>query len=312
MPLHLSSDALEVAVAPEHGFTITSITLAGDDENVLWSPQGASLARLPDRELGPAGEASITHFDRNILVGGWFPMFPTAGPPGGVSHVWMHGELPRIAWKVDTSSKSEVTASATTPASGMEAHRTVRLVEDTVHVLTSVINQSGRAQQVTFGEHPCFARQVFASGRLLLRPTLASTGAPADNDNSVLVPDQHFDWPTARAARGGGVNLADVPTAADGRHDHISLVGVASALVCGKRHTLDISWDAAMMPNALLWQHFRPVSSPWDGDVFALEPMSAPGRTYQDAVTSGNTLTIQAEETITFSMSMRVTRANSS
>ena len=42
------------------------------------------------------------------------------------------------------------------------------------------------------------------------------------------------------------------------------------------------------MPYLLLWEQFLPEGSMWPGDVFGVEPMSARGRSMEDAYTYGD------------------------
>lgn len=300
------SDRLRVTVAPQHGFTIAGIALAGSDHNVLWNPPTASFDPLPTDDLGPAGEPSIEYFDRRILAGGWFPMFPTAGLPGSAADRWMHGELPRVAWQVTDQSDAHVTAVVDTPGSGIRVHRTVRVVSDTVAVTIRAENRSGRTQRVTYGEHPCFARSLFASGAVLAHPARARVTSAADPPNAHLIADADFPWPTAPSAAGDTIDLSKIPATADGRHDHISLADISSVQLRGARHVVDLAWDPVQMPHALLWQHFRPAGSPWDGDVFAIEPMSAPGRTFDDAEHAGSVTDLLPGHILRTWMSMRV------
>ena len=273
-------------VAPQHGFTIASIMLSGDEENVLWNPPNASFAALPVADLGPSGKDSIDHFDRVVIAGGWFPMCPTAGPPGSDQGRWMHGEAPRLQWTVVDQSEAHVAAVLTTPSTGIHLERIVTVHDDTVRADTRMVNVSGKRQAITFGEHPCFARQTFASGVIDASPHSAQVPALADPVNALLRGDREMSWPLATASDGRTVDVSQIPECADQRHDHISLEGVAAVKIRGPRHTVDVEWDGVCMPHALLWQHFSPPGSPWPGDVFAVEPMSAPGRTLDDAIAS--------------------------
>lgn len=301
------SDRLRVTVAPKHGFTITAIELLDGGENVLWQPADASFHDLPATELGPAGEASIDSFDRSVLAGGWFPMFPTAGLPGTSADRWMHGEAPRIAWSVVDESDSHLTAVVDTPATDIRVHRTLRVADDMVTVTTRAENRSGRDQHITFGEHPCFSRAVFAGGSLLADPARAVVTSAADPLNARLLPGQEFRWPGAPDARGGSLDQSSLPRVPDGRHDHVSLTGISRMQLRGDRHVVDLEWDAIGLPNALVWQHFRPTGSPWNGDVFAIEPMSAPGRTFDDAVAAESVTNLADGQTLETWMSMRIT-----
>lgn len=296
----LQNDHVRVNVAPQHGFVIASIELSDSTENILWNPPNSSLDALPSDDLGPSGDPSIQYFDREILAGGWFPMFPTAGLPGSDTERWMHGELPRLRWNVVEESDTHITAVVDTPATSFNVQRTVRLIGDTISAATRVRNHSGRTQQVTFGEHPCFSRKVFAHGVLEAAPRTVRVTSPADLINARLVGDREFCWPNGLMTTGETVDLSVIPGAPDGRHDHISLSGIKKATIRGRRHTVDLEWD---LPHALLWQNFGNL------DVFALEPMSAPGRTFDDAVAADAVTTLRDKQTLQTWMSLRVRTA---
>lgn len=304
--LRIQSDRLRVSVAPQHGFVIASVALAGTDENLLWNPPEPSFEALSLTDLGSPGDESIDRFDREVLAGGWFPMFPTAGLPGSAPDRWMHGEAPRIPWTVVEQSASHVTAAVETPVTRIRVLRRVVVTDDTVTVTTIAHNRSGQLQHVTFGEHPCFSRAVFAGGELDIKPSGARVGSLADPPNALLAEEHAFAWPNAFSPVHGVIDLSSIPSAPDGRHDHVALAGVSTASISGPRHSLDLAWDSENLPNALLWQHFNPAGSPWEGDVFALEPTSAEGRTFDEAVAADSVRALADDETLRFWMSLTV------
>lgn len=56
---------------------------------------------------------------------------------------------------------------------------------------------------------------------------------------------------------------------------------------------MTLTWSGATLPNALFWQRYKPAGSPWDGDVFAIEPSSTVGRTWTEALHSGELTRIE-------------------
>lgn len=285
MVVRLSNGFVQLDCYPEHGFVITAIRPRGTDRNILWNARGASFDALPTRELGPAGPESIDSFDRQVLAGGWFPMFPTAGLPGDSGDHWMHGEAARLAWDIVSTSESELVCRLRTPVSGFELERSVRLESSTVIVSMTATNDSGSAQSITFGEHPCFSRKIFAGASLVATPREAHVTSHADPLNATLVENAQFMWPNAPLTSGATADLSNIPLVPDGRHDHITLHDIGCVEIRGDQLSVLLSWDQAAMPNALIWEHFQPIGSPWGGDVFAVEPSSAPGRTWTDATT---------------------------
>lgn len=304
--MQLSNGLVQVDCYPEHGFVISAIRARGNDRNILWNPRGASFGPLPLRELGPAGNESVDSFDSSMLAGGWFAMFPTAGLPGNSDDRWMHGEAARLAWHIVAKSESEVVCRLRTPVSGFELERSVKLESTTVIVSMTATNMSGSTQRITFGEHPCFSRDVFAGGSLLATPREAEVTSHADPLNARLIENARFAWPHAPLIAGGTVDLSHIPLSPDRRHDHVTLGNLGALQIRGLDLSLSLSWDHAKMPNTLIWEHFRPIGSPWDGDVFAIEPSSAPGRTLTDATAASATTEIADKESISTWMKLSI------
>ncbi|MCC5948212.1 MAG: hypothetical protein JJT89_07120 [Nitriliruptoraceae bacterium] len=303
----LRTDRIEVTCSPEHGFVIGSLTTP-QLGNVFWNPPGASFAPLGD-DLGPTGEASIGSFDRGVLAGGWFPMFPSAGPPGRGHDGWMHGEAPRLPWSVTSSSDTHVRARLTTPVSGFLLERELRVSGPVLRVETEAHNVSGAVRSITFGEHPCFLREVFAGGRLVMHPAAARVTSLADPPHASLAGEQDFPWPVATGIDGDAHDVSALPVDADGRHDHVEVAlpdGVVDILDASATAGVRLAWDAAAMPYALLWEHFLPGSSPWPGDVFAIEPASAAGRTRTEAIALGHEREVGIGERLCTWMSIEV------
>lgn len=304
--MRLVSDFLEVDVYPEHGYAITSISPTSTRRNILWNPPHSQPGILPSSELGPSGEASINTFDRGVLVGGWFLMFPLAGLPGTYEKLWMHGEAARLSWEIVSQSVDEVVCRLITPISQFELVRTVKVTASVVFITTLATNLSESTQEISFGEHPCFSRKEFAGSQLLAAPQSARVTSLADPLNATLKENAEFAWPFAPLHRGGTENLSEIPTKADGRHDHINLLGLNKVQILGGNTELSLSWDSEFMSDALLWQHFLPFGSPWPGDVFAIEPTSAPGRTYSEAESTNSLVRVAPGSCISTWTSLQV------
>lgn len=289
MGVKLRTKELEVTCFPEHGFVIGSIT-SRPVGNVLWNPPGATFAPL-GWDLGPPGDASVTSFDKDVLAGGWFLMFPSAGPPGPGYDGWMHGEAARLPWSMVSNDETHVRAQLETPISGFLLDRQVTLDGSVLRVETVAENVSGKIRSITFGEHPCLRRDVFAGGRIEMRPSAAFVYSQADPEHASLAGEQVFSWPIAPEVDGDWCDLASVPVEPDGRHDHVGLTlpsGTVDILDADGATGLRLTWDTKTMSYALLWQHFLPGSSPWPGDVLAIEPSSSDGRTRSESVEQGH------------------------
>jgi galactose mutarotase-like enzyme len=301
-PVVLHNPHLRVTAHPVHGFHITELTERAGGANLLWTRNVPVTAVGSD--LGPAGEASIRTFDDHLFLGGWFLMFPNAGlpSPDDPEPTWMHGEAARLPWQVVGHTAETVTAEVHT--SDFRVRRTLHLSGATLTVSTTATNTTSRPRDVSFGEHPCFDRAQFAGGRLELDAAGARVPIPqAQLDAARFRPQRIEHWPEAHTTSGTVSDAAAMPDNADGRHDHISVdladgtLALRSPVLRG-RLRMDI--DTAHLPHALIWQHYRPTASPWNGDIIAIEPSSAPGRTTADARTSGALRTLHPGEELQF------------
>lgn len=301
----LSTSSVEVTCYPAHGFVISSIVDLTRGLELLWAVPGADLGPL-SRDLGPAGPASADTFDRGVLAGGWFTMFPTAGPVTKDPSRYMHGELARIAWTIQRSTTNQIRCSVVTPITGFEVTRTVTVQGSQIRVETSAVNCLDIDQEVTFGEHPCFARAVFADGSIAIREGAQGwAGSAGDPSATRLAQNRPFYWPTAEGAAGGHVDVAAIPEEADGRSDHFFVAPEAASLILaspGDGPSVAVSWGGRAQEQVLIWQHYRPAGSPWgeSGDVLGIEPMSSPKRTWDEAVASNRTVTVAPRESISY------------
>ena len=94
-PVVLRGGGLELSAYPSHGFVVSQLTDAATGTALLWT---RDMPVEPCRaDLGPPGAASVGTFERDLLVGGWFVMFPTVGlPDAAAQDRWMHGEAARL------------------------------------------------------------------------------------------------------------------------------------------------------------------------------------------------------------------------
>lgn len=301
----IENHALLATVLPHHGCMITELIPQGSGRNLLWA-----RSNPPEHDLGHeiANGPAIDQFDESVFVGGWFAMFPLAGLPGaGDTERAMHGEIPRISWDVINRSPSSVTCRVRTP-SGFEVQRVTELLGSTLRVRTYAQNFSGSVQEVTWGEHPCLDRAVFAGGRLSASVSRSYlTSEASEPDATRFQPGQSFTWPQALRMDGVLEDVTLIPAQSDGRHDHVCAtlmlpkIEVTSPHMSGR---IQILVDLKVTSELLFWQHFRPPSSPWNGDVFGIEVCSAPGRTFDDARAAGATTLVEHGQVIEWGMSM--------
>jgi hypothetical protein len=306
-PITVRSDSLSVQCYPQHGFAITSIVAEEQGTEILWrSP--LTLPRELGSELGESGDVSGIAFDRDVLLGGWFPMFPTAGHPGSFPDRWMHGEAPRVSWTVESQSDSHIECAVTLPSSGLSVRRRVGVTGNTVSVVMSAYNPTARDRTITFGEHPCFPRELFAGGRVELPgSSQAEVGPAIQPAASVFRHPDAFEWPSTTSPDGSPFDAGFIPAEPDGRHDHVSIRSPrGEAVVRGRELSVALAWDAEAMPRLLLWEHFLPEGSMWPADVFGVEPVSSSGRTMDDAAEAGDARTIVAGGDLSYTMTLTV------
>lgn len=306
-PISIGSGSLSIQCYPQHGFAITSIVAREHGTELLWrSP--LTLPRELGSELGESGDVSGLAFDRDVLLGGWFSMFPTAGHPGSFDDRWMHGEAPRVSWMVESQSDSHVECTVTLPSSGLNVRRRVSVSGNTVSVAVSAHNPMAQDRVITFGEHPCFPRELFAGGRVELPGSPhAEVGPAIQPAASVFRHPDAFEWPTTTGPDGRPMDAGSIPGQPDGRHDHVSVRSErGEAVLRGSELSVALAWDAEAMPRVLLWEHFLPEGSMWPADVFGVEPVSSSGRTMDDAAIAGDAGTLPAGGDVSYWMTLTV------
>ncbi|MGW9269080.1 hypothetical protein [Microbacterium sp. NPDC055599] len=245
----LRAGEARVAIAPAHGCLIHELDDGAGD--VLWADG------RPPRVLDPSpvvGEESAREFDEDILLGGWFPMFPAAGVPTATTQ--QHGWAPRVPWAVVEHTETRVTCTAAGPfldGGVAELTRSVELEARALTVSTTVRNAGVDAGAFTWGEHPCFSRERFATGRAVFE----------------------------------GEPVAAVPARADGAAGHLARSARgASAAVVGPRGAVTLTDAAGTLPHWLLWFNHASAELP-RADTLAWEPSTAAGLGVGDALAAG-------------------------
>ncbi|WP_375389675.1 DUF4432 family protein [uncultured Amnibacterium sp.] len=291
-------------ILPERGSTITSISRPGG-ANILWNPPDADHGPAPDGMPEP-GDRSSAEFERSVFAGGWFPMFPSVGPPGGDARAWLHGEAPWLRWQVEVVTKDGIELRARTPASGLALTRWIHVSDERVLVRTEALNASGLHRRVSWGEHPCFSRTAFAGGSVLVAPSLSRSASSADPARTRIPPSTRFAWPIL-SGLDDTLDFSVIPARSDGREEHVLLTipsGRAALRAPDLAVEVELEWDAGSMPHALLWQHFRPDDDGWD--VFALEPASCRARTHAEADRAGHLVDLPPGAMARWAMSLSI------
>lgn len=293
----LQNDELRVVCLPGHGMLVTEIVPRTRGVNLLWERSGGPLDDcLQPANATPEGDP----FDDQVFAGGWFGMFPNAGIPGvNDAEEQMHGVFPRAAW--DVVAVDDVSVSCKLEVGGFAAVRTLRLDGSRVRIKTEAMNTGHVTREVSFGEHPCFARDVFGEGAVVVQAASACTMAEVSEPGANRFrAGQQFSWPFAADAESGLARVDNIPAQADGTHDHLCvrlshpLVEISAPRLAGR---VLVRSDMRETQHLLFWRHFLPPRSPWQGDVFGIEMMSTPGRTRDDARESNALRVLRPGET---------------
>lgn len=185
------------------------------------------------------------------LASGWHVMIPHAGEPlviDGIAHPF-HGEAPRKLWSLE-SDGTGIQAKVDLKSVPLRLTRTTRVDASTVSVTQDVRNVSDAPVRFGWVEHPVL------NGTLLNGQELRFGATSNNRPTTPVVP-----WQTSGFSNIDG---------GDGR------CVVALPLL---RQTLELNWDASVLPHAYVWQERRRTSgSPWYGrvDGVGIEPASHP------------------------------------
>jgi hypothetical protein len=239
----LCSDALKVRVE-DIGARISSI---------FHRQSGLELLALADWTGAPEADADEDRKEEEWLrrfASGWHVMIPHAGEPlvvDGVAHPF-HGEAPRRRWSLK-SDGTDIQATVDLETVPLRLTRTTRVDASTVSVRQEVKNLVDAPVRFGWVEHPVMHGK-FLSGQDL------RFGRTSNHRPTVVVPSP-------------GSGFSDID-GTDGR------CVVALPLLC---RTLELSWDASVLPHAYVCQERQHLSgSPWYGrvDGVGIEPASHP------------------------------------
>ncbi len=255
----LRAGGVRVSIAPAHGCLIQGIELGAG--NILWTDGRSPRMLAPSTLLGPE---SAREFDDEVLIGGWFPMFPSAGVP--TPETQQHGWAPRVPWAVTEHDETRLVCVAEGPfldGGRAEVTRMIRLDPDALTVTSTVRNAGRGVRTFTWGEHPCFSRSHFAGG---------SAGI-------------------------GREPLVAVPANPNGAAGHITLRAPgAAASLGGPRGAVTLTDVEGTLAHWLLWINYAAVDLP-RADTLAWEPSTAAGLGVGDAIAADAVERLGAGET---------------
>lgn len=220
---------------------------------------------------------------RHHRLGGWFELFPNAGPGGTWRdrHVSQHGDVRKQPWRWESTvrcgSSLEVRLSARSRDLPLLIARRVRLtVEGAIELREVVTNPTRHALPYLWGHHVTFGTQLMGpDSRIELPPMELFAHEPA-----------HPRAPYAPGARG---RLHDLPGRDGGRIDlsrwpqgRFTVMLLAEDLTQHWCRVSDprgvaatLTWDERAFPALWLWATRRASDAVPEATAFAVEPQSS-------------------------------------
>ncbi|HET7104387.1 MAG TPA: hypothetical protein VFI20_09915 [Terracidiphilus sp.] len=208
---------------------------AGECAVTILPQFGGKIAsiRIKGRELLQTALAPLAERTRDMAfaegdAGGWDECLPTVAPctvetPGGVVNVPDHGDVWRVAWEPVDGNGSQATLRAKCFSLPLELERSLKLSESGDNwrlQLNYILTNRGRmAVQWSWSAHPLFAVDT---GDTIQLPgsikTLTVEGSAGERLGSA---GASVDWPVAKLAGGGSVDLRVAGQAASGIGDKL-------------------------------------------------------------------------------------------
>lgn len=291
--LRLDSDRLRVGVDVDRGAHIFELVEPRSGVNLLYSDP-----------LGLAGH----------LVGGWYELFPNAGPATVVDGIEVpnHGDVRDLGWQVLAQDAGSVRLGVTSTVFPLRIEKTVELRDATVLVTEVATNTGADPVAFLWGHHVTFGAP-FVDG--------ATISAPG----TVFNADSRYPTPIGRVAPDRPAPLADL-SGADGQRVDLSRFPPAPAtemLFAPKASaepvtvanaalgvTVEIDWDRTAFPALWLWiENGGNQASPFNGRVHALavEPQVSATPSVANAVADRTAAVLAPGEQRTAWVSARLT-----
>lgn len=291
--VRIADARLEVRCSPDHGFSLDAIVDRKAGADALWSRPNHEPAAC-SRALGPSGSPSVETF-ADIWTGGWFEMFPDSGfPTPGDPSSLLHGEVMRLPWEVLEQTPASVLARVRLVRRPLELTRRLEIRAGRLHITEKVMNVGTHgAVEFAWGHHPCLARATFARGRIELPVRRAYVPAPFEPELALLRAGPIENWPWASRPSGQDIDASAIPAQPDGYSCHVCVeldAGWARVTAPAFDLALRIDFPVRRFPHVLLWRELGgPPRWPlWgDGDTFAIEFASVPGRSTPEAREAG-------------------------
>lgn len=303
MTIRLSTETIEVHVAPERGADIVRF---------IHRPSGINIfSESPTGDVTNTTSAwgdSMTHWI-NGYPGGWQILLPNAGPERhweGVSQGF-HGEASLASWTIQEQSAQHCELETSLLTAPLRVHRTVTVIESRLTVTDQITNLAPQPTTFRLCQHPAFGPQflddasylVTTAGRFIADAenpgSMAlrnATGAPAQ-----VLPTGPFPHTVSLPGPGSGNSLFGaltefVPVGEENQNTSVAFVSPTRNLAA------TISWDASVFPYTWFWIEANAMPTwPWFQRLYsvAVEPAntlpgSGPGPDHYERGGPGTTL----------------------
>jgi galactose mutarotase-like enzyme len=295
--LHLENEHLHLSFVPEIGGKITSMRHKHGGREWLWANP-----YLPHRKPS-YGDSYIEKLDS----GGWDEIFPSVSPVAFMDQaIPDHGDLVGIPWEVESLNSSHVTMSAKTRFADCHFQRTLRLVEDVIHVSYRLLNHSSFTVPYLWCAHPLIALEA---GMHIILPT----GTSMINRGGSGVDGNDFLWP--KMFDGKMLDLIPDPASLHFQAYAIKMftaaqsIGEVSIVSAEGRESLQCQWDPMKIPHLGLWLNVMGWSGCGSTPYFNLgiEPTTAAHDSLSDAQASASARHLLPGQTHEWEMTMRIT-----
>lgn len=272
----ISSDELQVQLAPDSGAAVVSLRRPGGPELLARRTWRHPLPS--DQVAGGYGSTwADLHADYDLA---WREQLPNAGAEcevDGVRHPF-HGDVWSAPWQVLAADPSQVELSCDQIRLPLVVRRTVSVDGHCVSITESVRNTVAEPQQLCWGHHPVFP--VGPDTRLELPGGVVRCEESAELRAAGLSATDTFAWPCHTGEDGSVVDVSRLPAGPVERLLVVSELPEARAVIHGLPDdtTVELTWDGEVWPHLWLWAQVGGRGFPWYGRaaVLGVEPQSSP------------------------------------
>jgi galactose mutarotase-like enzyme len=271
----LSSEELEVRVAPAQGADILSLQERSSGANLLYStPWAADAPRRP----GWAADSWTWWMSR--YPGGWQVLCPNAGPEReAAGTLWgFHGEASVVPWDVVRQGQAAASFAVELVTAPLRITRDLAVAGSALRLREKVTNTGVAPAEVRWVHHPAFGAPLIAEGARI-QVSASTLLADQSEPGTILAAGSEHRWPLAHDPAGQGVELDRIPGPGQKRSIFGCLTDLSSPCFTIVNPALELGvrmrWSPDAFPHAWFWQDLGGSTGfPWYGraHVLAIEP----------------------------------------